>query len=231
MSLVHAFCYYELRTRDVAAAQVFYAAVLGERTLSIVPMPPPVAAAGAPPHWLGYIAVDDVERTAQAFAERGATRLGPVRPMAHGGQCALLRDPGSAVVALCTPLPALAESQDVVWQSLNTADLAAASAAYAELLGWQLTERLDGGAFGVFQQFAWHAGGPNVGSLSPIAHRPGVHPHWLFHFPVAAIDAAVAAVKGAGGTAIGPIESPGGARIAVCEDPHGAAFALQQRAD
>lgn len=228
MSIVKRFCHYELRTRDVAAAEAFYAAVLGQRALSIVPLPPHVAAAGAPPHWLGYIAVDDVERAAQAFSERGAARLGPLRPTAYGGQCALLRDPGSAVVAVCTPPPAAAESRDVVWHHLNTADLSAASAAYRELLGWQLTEPLDGGALGVVQHFAWRASGPDVGSISAIANRPGVHPHWLFHFAVAELDAAVETVKAARGTVIGPMELPGGERVAVCDDPQGAAFALQE---
>lgn len=222
------FSQYELRTRDVAAAHLFYSAVLGERALSIVPLPPHVAAAGAPPHWLGYIAVDDVERTAQAFAERGATRLGPVRPLQQGGQCAVLRDPGSAVVALCSPRPAAAPSEEVVWHNLNTADLEGASAAYRALFGWQLTDRLDLGELGVFQQFTWNAGGPNVGAISDITNRPGVHPHWLFHFAVDALEPAVATVCAEGGSVIGPMVLPGGQRIAVCDDPQGAAFALRE---
>jgi uncharacterized protein len=224
------FCRYELRTRDVAAAQAFYAAVLGERALSVVPLPPHVAAAGAPPHWLGYIAVDDVERAAQAFAERGATRLGPVRPMPQGGLCAVLRDPGSAIVALCTAPLAAAESEDVVWHHLNAADLAAARSAYCELFGWQLTSQVDLGAYGLFQQFAWAAGGRAVGAMSDIAERPAVHPHWLFYFGVSALDSALATVSAEGGSVIGPLVLPDGARIAVCDDPQGAAFALREHA-
>jgi len=115
----------------------------------------------------------------------------------------------------------------VVWYLLNTADFTRASAAYCELFGWQLTDRLDLGAQGVYQRFAWSAGEASAGSMSPIAGRPGVHPHWLFHFSAPALDAALDVVRARGGLVIGPFRAPGGERIAVCDDPQGAAFALR----
>lgn len=219
------FCRYELRTTDVAAAREFYATLLGEAP-TIVPLPEQAAARGARPHWLGHLGVDDVERTVSAFVERGATRLGPTRATAGGGEVAIVRDPGGAVVALATPSAPVRD--DIVWHGLNTTDLARAAASYCELFGWHMTGRLDLGSLGVFHQFAWSPGGASVGSIADIAGRPGVHPHWLFQFRAAALAPALAVVRAAGGLVVGPFVLPDGGRIAVCDDPQGAAFALRE---
>ena len=144
-----------------------------------------ILARGARPHWLGHLGVDDVERAAAAFVARGAARLGPTRPAPDGGAVAGVRDPGGAVVALIDT-PALLRP-DIVWFSLNTNDLARASAAYRELFGWQVGEPRDLGALGVYHPFAWAPGGPSVGAIADTAGRTGVHAHWLFHFRVAAL--------------------------------------------
>jgi uncharacterized protein len=97
-----------------------------------------------------------------------------------------------------------------------------------ELFGWAFEDPLDLGSLGVFHPFAWERGGPPVGSMSDIGARPGVHPHWLFHMRVAALDPAVDAVRAGGGVVVGPIALPTGERIAICDDPQGAAFAIRQ---
>jgi hypothetical protein len=222
------FCRIELRTTDVPAARSFYRALLGDEGADIVPLPAEALARGARPHWLGHLGVTDVEAVAGAFVARGATGLGPTRPTAAGGAVAILRDPGDAVVALATP-PTAPVRADVVWHSLNTTDLARATETYCALMGWQLTEVVDLGPRGRHHQFAWTAGGASVGAISDIAGRPGVHPHWLFHFRVAALEPALAVVRGTGGLALDPVTLPNGARVAVCDDPQGAAFALQER--
>jgi uncharacterized protein len=218
----------ELRTTDVAAARLFYRALLGDDGAdTIVPLPAEALARGARPHWLGHLGVADVEGVTRAFVAEGATSLGPIRPTATGGAVAILRDPGGAVVALATPSSAPVRA-DVVWHSLNSADLARATASYCALMGWKLTDRVDLGPLGRHHQFAWSAGGASVGAMADIAGRPGVHPHWLFHFHVAALEPALAAVRAAGGLVLDPVTLPSGVRVAVCDDPQGAAFALQE---
>jgi len=221
------FCRYQLRTTDIPAARAFYAPLvdLGDGAIDIVPLPPEAAARGAPPHWLGHLAVDDVETIAAAFVARGAMRLGPPRPAPGGGDVAILRDPGGAVVALTTSRP---PATDAVWHVLNTLDFARTTAAYSELFGWKVTDRIDLGPLGVYHQFAWTAGGAHAGGITDITGRPGVHPHWLFNFRVAAFDAAVATVAGTRGEIISQVSVPGVARIAVCHDPQGAIFALRE---
>jgi len=174
--------------------------------------------------------VNDAERTAAAFVERGATRLGPTLPTGDGGQAVVLRDPGGAVLAVATrpqstPEPAV----DVVWHVLNTNEAVCATRNYTDLFGWELGGRVDRGPHGVFQQFAWRAGAENVGAIGDIAGRPGVHPHWLFFFEVDALDPTVAAMRCAGGVAVEHTMLPSGQRACVCDDPQGAAFALCER--
>jgi len=85
------------------------------------------------------------------------------------------------------------------------------------------------GTLGAFRQFAWQAGGPNVGVIADIAERSGVHAHWLFVFEVAALEPAVAITRAAGDIVLDPVLLPGGGRLFVCDDPQGAAFALRER--
>lgn len=219
------FCRLELRTSDPAAARSFYADLLADPVADIVGLPAEAAARGAPPHWLGHLGVADLEASARALVLRGATRLGPTRP-AHGGELALLREPGGAVIALATA-PANPSHHDLAWPTLHTADLPASIAAFAAL-GWHFLPPRDLGPLGVHHPFAWQPHAAVVGAFLSTAGRPGVHPHWLFHHTIADLDRGVARVRAAGGLALAPYLLPDGARIAVCDDPQGAAFALYQ---
>jgi predicted enzyme related to lactoylglutathione lyase len=217
------FSHYELRATDVEMARRFYSTLLGHDRASIVQLPPEVAARGAPPHWLGMLGVADVESTASAFVERGAMRLGPTRDR-DGGEVAILRDPGGAVVALSTSSPI--GGADVVWHVLNALALERTSAAYRDLFGWAAVGSRQLGDLGVLHDFAWRTGEPAAGSFTDITGRAGRHPHWLFHFGTEDIERSSAIVREAGGLVLGPFELPDGSRVAVCDDPQGAAFAL-----
>lgn len=220
----------QLRTSDVEGARAFYANVLGDGARDIVKLHELAVARGARPHWLGYLDVADVDGTIAAFTERGGTQLGPKWVNAEGLEAATVRDPAGAVVALAKP-PAhmpVETPAEVLWYLLNAADVERAKATYSELFGWELAAPSDLGMHGVFHPFAWERGGAAVGSMSGIAGRPGVHPHWLFHFRVGALDPAMEAVRAGGGIVLGPFTLPSGERIAVCDDPHGAAFALRE---
>jgi predicted enzyme related to lactoylglutathione lyase len=120
-------------------------------------------------------------------------------------------------------------SADVVWHVLHTNAAARAMIHYTDLFGWEPLGPLDLGPHGVLQQFAWHAGGENVGAIGDIATRPGVHPHWLFFFEVDALDPTMATMRSAGGIAVEDTTLPSGRRVCICDDPQGAAFALHER--
>ena len=98
------------------------------------------------------------------------------------------------------------------------------------LFGWTHTGTLDAGEpAGGYRMFAWEGSGESVGSMANTARVEGVHPHWLFYFSVADIEATMARVRAHGGHA--PSDAtvlPDGGRIAACEDGQGAAFGLHQ---
>jgi uncharacterized protein len=219
-----------LRTHDVDAARAFYASVLGGADFEVVRLHEQAVARGAPAHWLGLLDVDDVRAAVCAFVARGATALSPTWRNPAGLEGATLRDPGGALLGLARP-PRAVEGEDsgVAWHVLHTADVARAKVDYAELFGWELKAPIELGALGVFHPFSWVPGGEVVGVMGDISARPGVHPQWLFHFPVAALEPAMQTVRAAGGRVIGPLALPSGERVAVCDDPQGAAFALLER--
>lgn len=219
-----------LRTSDVEAARAFYATVIGDAALDVLKLHEQAVARGARPHWLGFIEVGEVDRAAAAFVERGASPLGPKWVNPEGLEAAVMRDPGGAIVALAKPPAPPTRPSGVVWHLLNTPDVQRAKANYGELFGWEPKEPLDLGSLGVLHPFAWARGGPTVGAMIDIAGRPEVHPHWLFQFPVASLEPAMAAARRGGGIVLGPSALPTGERIAVCDDPQGAAFAIREAA-
>ena len=104
----------------------------------------------------------------------------------------------------------------MAWHVLNANDGARATASYVEQFGWALSGRVDLGAHGDFQQFAWHAGGENVGAIGDVAARPGVHPHWLFFFETESLDLSIAAVRGRGGQRDRPPPRSRAASVFAC---------------
>jgi predicted enzyme related to lactoylglutathione lyase len=226
------FCRFDLRTTDADAARAFYGKLLGHDPAAaaaiVWPLHEEARARGARPHWLGRIATSDAEQSASAFVTRGAMRYGPTMTMRDGGQAAVLRDAGGAVLAVGTPPADAKPRMEVVWHALNTNDLARAMTDYRELFGWTPTERVDVEG-STYQQFAWSEGGANVGTMTQIAGMAGRHPHWLFFFAVDALDPAVAFTREAGGLVVDPIVLPSGERACVCDDPQGAAFGLIER--
>jgi predicted enzyme related to lactoylglutathione lyase len=205
------FCAYQLRTTDPEAARAFYAEVLG-RAPPIDRLPERAAAAGAPPHWLGWVGADDVEATVARLVARGGVALA-------GG---VLRDPFGSVVGVGARRD---PGGEVVWHQLHTQDPSRALAFYGEALGWREVERTVLGG-DEHTTFAW--GGEPCGVVSSSARRAGVHPHWSFFFPVPDVETALARGTALGGSPIaGPVEAFG-MRLAVAHDPQGAEYALAQ---
>ncbi|HND11605.1 MAG TPA: VOC family protein [Pseudomonadota bacterium] len=239
------FCWYELRTTDVSAAQRFYAAVMQWETrdppgpglfwqadravADVSPLSLQARQNGAPAHWLGHLSTGDLDRTMGNLIAAGALLRGPVRT-GQDGSLAVLRDPHGAMVGLSTDRTK--QSQAVSWHELHVLDAEKALALYCEQFGWQPQEVLDlPMGIGPYRMFASQAGKTPCGAVASMAHRPQVHTHWLFYFAVDDLDAACARVVAQGGEVFfGPVEAFGGRRIAVCHDPQGAEFALQASA-
>jgi hypothetical protein len=255
MSTIHGkFVWCELMTTDTAAAERFYNTVIGwQRRDSGIPgrqytmfsagnrlvgglmeLPPTARQAGAPPMWIGYIGADDVDAAAQRFTAAGGRVYHGPEDIPGIGRFVVLADPQHATIALFKPSsggggtpPAGFHPGHVGWHELHAADREAAFAFYAGLFGWTKAEAIDIGAMGVYQMFA--LGGTTIGGM--MTRTDAAAPaSWLYYFNVEHIDAALARVKDAGGTATGdPQQVPGGGWIAHCRDPEGARFAMFAR--
>jgi uncharacterized protein len=242
-----AFVWYELATTDPEAAAAFYKEVVGweveavpemhytlfkqdgARAAGMMQMPENVAAAGVPPHWVGYIGAADVDRAAEQAQAAGATlRYGP-DDIPGIGRFAVMTDADNAPFNLFAPNgeggtePGMMALGHPGWHELMAGNGERAFGFYSGLFGWTRGEALDMGPMGKYQMFDY--GGRTRGGI--MTAPEGAKPGWMFYFVVRSVDEAVGRVKAAGGSVFhGPQEVPGGAWIIQCRDPQGAAFAL-----
>jgi predicted enzyme related to lactoylglutathione lyase len=244
------FVWYELLTTDIAAAKAFYGSVLGwggqdastpefayflftaghGPVSGLMDLPPEARKMGATPRWVGYVAVDNVDASAERIKRLGGAIYVPPTD-SNIGRIAVVTDPQTATFALVEGLRhGQAEIGDmgaagrVVWHELLAADWRKAFAFYGEVFDWRETDA-NTGLSPSYHVFA--AGGRTIGGmLTKLARAPV--PFWLYYFNVGDIDMALRRLEEGGGRiAMGPHELPGNSGIARCIDPQGAMFALQ----
>jgi predicted enzyme related to lactoylglutathione lyase len=249
------FVWYDLMTSDPAGAQDFYTKLIGWGTQpfegsaqpytmwtngetplgGVVELPDEARSAGAPPHWLAYVAVDDIEAVASRVEELGGSVLHGPTEIPNVGSWAVLRDPQSAVFAIYQSTqdhPGDGGSPEVgcfSWHELATTDYKDAFSFYSELFGWKPGEAMDMGEAGIYQLYGGGAA-PLGGMFNKPDEMPGP-PMWLYYVKVGDVKKAVKKVAELGGQVVnGPMEVPGGDLIAQCLDPQGALFALHSSA-
>jgi hypothetical protein len=115
--MANPFVHVELTTHDLPKAKEFYSALFGWK-LQDMPMvggrnytminvgegtgggmmtaPDP----SIPPHWLPYVAVDDLAASTQRAKDLGATMIMENIPVADYGRFTILKDPTGAVIAM-----------------------------------------------------------------------------------------------------------------------------------
>ncbi|WP_374545114.1 VOC family protein [Rhodoblastus sp.] len=246
------FCWVELLTSDIGAAQAFYGEVVGWTCASpghaerdyrlffyegnaaagLMALPDEAKAQGARPSWFGYVASADVDADVAAITAAGGRLYRPAETLPKIGRFAVVADPQGAPFALWKDLSGMKPPElppmavgHVGWRELFTDDVEKAFAFYEGKFGWTKGETMDMGPMGAYQLFA--TGGDHaVGGM--MKRPPNVpQPFWNYYFTVAALDETLEKVKKAGGQlAHGPMEVPGGAWIAQCFDPQGAFFSL-----
>jgi uncharacterized protein len=245
------FVWYELMTTDVAAARTFYTKVLGwgaqdasmpnlaytfftvgnAFASGLMGLPEAARKTGAPPRWIGYVGVDDVDAAVDRIGRLGGAVYVPPTDLLNVSRFSIVADPQMASLALIKWLKprrqTLGEPDEpgrVGWHELLAADCGAAFDFYGQLFDWQKADTEIGPA-GPYHLFAIR--GRTIGGIckkSPLVPVP----LWLYYFNVGDINAAAERVKAGGGELIeGPVEGPGGSWIALCADPQGAMFALE----
>jgi uncharacterized protein len=205
---------------------VYAMAMLGEHTVAaIAPQPPEMAAAGVPPMWNTYIAVDSVDDTvARAQSAGGTVAMAPFDVM-DAGRMAFVLDPAGAPVGLWQAgqhigATLVNEPGAVVWNELITADPTVV-AFYTSVLGLG-TSTMDMGT-GEYTMF--EVDGQSVGGTTA-PYMPGTPNHWHVYFDVDDADATAAKAAELGGSVLAePFDTPVG-RIAVIRDPQGAVFSI-----
>lgn len=252
------FIWYELLTGDSDGAQRFYSAILGWQASGsgqpgmdyrilhardeasgesrdvggLLQLTEEMIRGGARPVWLGYIGVDDVDRSVtNILAAGGEVQLAP-HDIPNVGRIAMVTDPqgipfyvmrgldGDASLAFASDKPRVGHC---AWNELVTTDPEAAKAFYFEEFGWAKDGELDLGPLGKYEFIRHH------GVIGAIMPKPGDMPlpMWHYYFRCADIDIAVNTIADHGGQVLhGPEEIPGGDFTVSGIDPQGALFAL-----
>lgn len=248
------FVWHELMTRDPVAAQDFYTKVIGWGTQKfegspagdytmwmigdtpvggVMKLPESAAAMGAPPNWLAYVEVPDVDETVALAQRLGGKALVPAEDIADVGRFAVLQDPQGGVFAIITSAMPLGPEEDPAprtfsWHELTTSDQQAAIRFYERLFGWVKQSEFDMGNMGVYHMFGRDRF-TYGGMMTKPPEAPGTY--WLHYIQVDdSADAATARATALGAKAVvGPMEVPGGDRVAVLTDPQGAFFAVHSK--
>jgi predicted enzyme related to lactoylglutathione lyase len=119
--MANPFVHVELTTHDLPKAKQFYTALFGWQLQDM-----PMAGGGSytminvgdgtgggmmsapdpaiPPHWLPYVAVDDLAASTRRAKELGATMLMENIPVADAGKFTVFKDPTGAVIAMWQPI-------------------------------------------------------------------------------------------------------------------------------
>jgi hypothetical protein len=190
---------------------------------------------GARPIWLGYINVDDVDRSVASIEQAGGKVLMAAFDIPGIGRIALVSDPQGAPFYVMKPIPPAdkpneksdvfspSAEQRIGWNELSTTDPVAARRFYGDQFGWDSGEFMDMGEMGEYRFLDQN--GERIGALC--GSMPGREPKWRYYFRVPSISAAKAAAEQNGGTiAMGPHQVPTGDWVLIGVDPQGAEFAL-----
>ncbi len=245
------FCWWELGTRDIAAAVKFYTELMdwgtvvhdmGEHGKYYIfqlegrdmgggyQMSGPQFE-GVPPHWMPYIWVDDVDATAARAVELGGKIVAPPMEAPDVGRMAFLQDLQGAHFAIFLGrehrgAARLAKPGEFAWTELRTPDSVAARQFYCPLLGWTFVEQPmeRGMTYTVFQV----DGKPAAGMMKMAGPEfQGVPPHWGSFLSVADCDSAAARVAALGGKIlVPPSDVPGIGRFSAIQDPTGASLCV-----
>jgi predicted enzyme related to lactoylglutathione lyase len=189
------------------------------------------AAAGVPPHWNVYIAVDDVDQLAPKASQNGGKIVMGPFDVFDAGRMAFVQDPSGAVLGLWQAKKHIGaqinmEPNTLCWAELMTNNVDAAGKYYVNLLGWK-SDHMPQMNYTMFK-----VGEQNVVGMTPLPPPMAKAPsHWMIYFAVESCDETVKKVGSLGGKVLVPgTDIPKMGRFAIFQDPQGAAFAVFQPA-
>jgi predicted enzyme related to lactoylglutathione lyase len=185
---------------------------------------------GSPPHWLGHVAVEDADESAEKVKAAGGTIYYGPSDIPEVGRFFIFADPQGAVLSAFAssgpPQGPRAEGA-FVWNELATSDVDGAKKFYGDVFGWTSRDMDMGGGmtYSIFEAPGGDAGGGMP--LTEDMKKHGVPPNWLAYLGTDDVDAATEKAKELGATVhMEPTDIEGVGRFSVLQDPTGAAFAL-----
>lgn len=183
-------------------------------------------------HWLGYLAVENLDQVVAASDDAGGTQAVSATEIPQVGRIAVLRDPSGGGFA---PLQGISETEpqpertghgEFCWNELHSPDQPGCAAYYSAVFGWRADERPMGPfdpytVFGDCEGDVAGLAGPHVASLP--------FPVWIPYVRVTDLTRTADRVQQLGGSFwLLPQDIPGVGRVAIIADPSGAPTGLFQ---
>ncbi len=248
------FVWHDLNVKDAEAAKRFYGEMFNwtfeksdngpyQHIKAGTEMIGGIRQAGAneqgPPHWLGYIAVDDVAATVANITKHSGKVYMPTTVMDKVGTFAVTADPTGGVFA---PWKSARSEEDqeptgnakpftFCWDELVSTDPDAAAKFYSSVFGWTAT-KMDMGPAGGYTLLKRPGTKNEKGELKGaggIMKSPPMVPHsfWLPYIYVENTDAISDKAKRLGANVtVPPTDIPTIGRFSCWMDPQGAAIAV-----
>ena len=242
------FVWHELHTGDRPQAAKFYAQLFGWE-IKEFPMGPGepyslcllggkdiagitklMAPAGVPPHWLPYLAVDDVDAFAAKVSQLGGKVMSPPMDIPDVGRFAVAMDPTGAAFALhkhAKPYPEEPAEPPVsgfCWEELLSVDPVASAKFYSSLFGYTV-EEMDMGPMGTYRILK--SGDRQRAGVMKVPPTAPQHSHWLTYVSVKDVDGSTRNAKEIGAKVLlEPQDIPKIGRFSILSDPTGAAICL-----
>ncbi len=141
-------------------------------------LPDELRKAGHPPSWAGYVAVEDVDRTAQRLAELGGTVHRPPTDVPGIIRFAVVADSQGAGFVLAKPLVATRRHRRLPARPAPSDGMSSMPptprwpSRYEKMFGWTKAEAIDMAPMGIYQLFA--SGDTTVGG--GMMNKPAVVP-------------------------------------------------------
>jgi uncharacterized protein len=245
------FCWTVLGTKDTAGAKKFYRGVFGWKVVdfpmgpgdakysmlrvkgkdacALYPMSGDQRKMKAPPFWLPYISVANVDSTVKkARSAGGKVAMAPMDVM-DKGRMAIIMDPTGAGFAIWQAGTHRGAGLDdttgtVCWHDLSTSKPSASAKFYSKVFGWKTADLdFDGNSYHLFK-----LGKRGICGMWPEQMKK-LPPCWVTYWQVSNCARSVAKAKRLGGRALlDTIEVPDTCRFALLKDPQGAPFGILQ---
>jgi predicted enzyme related to lactoylglutathione lyase len=245
----------DLATTDLDGAKAFYGAIFGWEAMDLptddqrgsytmftkdgkavagmAELLAEQAAAGVPPLWSTYIAVDDVDDVVSKATAAGASVMMPATDVMDSGRVAFIVDPTGAAVGLWQAgshigAGVVNEHGTFTWNELITDDTAAAATFYADVFGYRVeTTDTPNGPYTMFWAEGNVEGNAAAGMLAKNENMGEFPNYWGVYFAVDDCDGCLESAKTRGGKVLmQPMDIPGVGRMAVVQDPQGATFSV-----